>query len=187
MKYILALFMVSFVFFTSCDGKDRAKKTSKEILEDSNLSPSFFEQVSYIPEQYSEEIVDTTFSNGFKISTKYFSDMNNNVLNEFEIDTIHYKHYYREFITELTVEFQEKKIFSKTIDKSLFENKDDAHFWEQSIMLGLFIDKELTDNDKLFTVASFCIPESEICKDFRLVIANNGDMEIIELKTEEVH
>jgi len=187
MKLIVAIFLVSVFVLTSCDGKERTRYTPEEKLKQSELPDSFFLQEKYFPEEYTEVVTDTIIDNKINISIKSYTDMNNNVLNEFKIDTIHYKYFYREIISDLVITLDGKTIFNETIDKSNFKDKEDKLFWEEAIMLGLYLDDTQTTNKHLYFNVSFCMIESETCKDYNLIIDNKGELVIKELEPEEIH
>ena len=48
--------------------------------------------------------------------------MNKSVLNEFKQDSINYKTYYREFVSEVIITINEEEIFNEIIDKSFLIN-----------------------------------------------------------------
>lgn len=121
-KYIFILaFICIGIASVSCDGRDRVYKSNSDILTEGQLLDSFSENISYIPETYTEVVTDTILSNGFQIKMKTYSNMNQNVLHEFKRDTINYKEYYREFVSEVVVLKNSKEIFNKTIDKLFFD------------------------------------------------------------------
>ena len=184
MKYFTLLLFLTITTFASCNGKDRAQNSNKDNVVNSRLSDSFFESIGYFPKKYTEIITDTVLSNGYHVNVKFYSDMNKNVLNDFKIDTINYKHYYREVKGDLKVSFKEKTIFNKTIDKSFFTDNLNEMFWENSIMGDLYLDDNLTTNKLIFFNVFFCIPESEICKSYNIIIDTNGKSKIEELESE---
>ncbi len=184
MQYFTLFLFLCIVSFTSCDGRDRANKSNTENLVESKLSDSFFEIIKYFPETYSEVVTDTILSNGYNVKLKFYSNMNNYVLNDFKIDTIHYKHYYREFKGDLKIIINGKTIFNKTIDKSYFTEDLNETFWQNSIMGNMSLDESQTTNKHLFFNVFFCIPESEICKDYNIIIDTKGESKIEELESE---
>lgn len=186
MKYLQAILLITIIIFTSCDGKDRARQTNEEKLKQSNLSDSFFVQEKYFPEEYSEVITDTIINNNI-INIKSFTDMNNNVLNEIKIDTILYKYFYREIKSNLIIKREGETIFSETIDKSYFNDDEDNLFWKEALMLGLYIDEAKTTDKQIYFNVSYCMIESETCKDYNLIIDNKGEMVIEKLITEQIH
>ena len=184
MKYFSIITILLICCFTSCDGKQRVNQTNQEKLENSNLTKSFFERVEYFPKEYTEVKTDTTLSNGYRIKIAFYSDMDNTILNDFKIDTIHYKHYYREFKGDLSIIINDKVVFNKTIDKSYFTDNLNEMFWQNSIMGNISLDEDKTTHKLLYFNVFFCIPESEICKDYNIIIDNNGKSKIEELETD---
>lgn len=180
LSIVLLLILIS---FTSCDGKDRARFTPQEKLQQSELSDSFFEQISYIPETYTEVLTDTILENGFKVNIKLYSNMESSYLNEFEIDTIFYKHYYRHFSAEVTVSLKDKTIYSNTFNNNSL--KDLIHTSSEDsddyILADSWIELLKSDlNDNAIIKLIYCKPESEICETIRLSIINENKY-IVEL------
>ena len=123
MKTILtALILISCICLASCDGRNRVHKPNKTVLKETKLLDSFSESIKYIPETYTEIKTDTLLSNGFHIKMKTYSSMNKSVLNEFKQDSINYKTYYREFVSEVIITINEEEIFNEIIDKSFLIN-----------------------------------------------------------------
>jgi len=139
MKLFSTFLLIFILVLSSCDSKDRARKTTEQKLKQSKLTDSIFLLEKYIPELYSEVIVDTTLNNNIKVHIKSYTDMSNNVLNDFKIDTIHYKYFYRELISDLKVTLDGKTIFNETINKSYFNDSEDNFFWNKALMIGLYI------------------------------------------------
>lgn len=162
MRKLFFLLALIGVVSISCDGRDRVFKTNSNVLK----QKSFSENISYIPENYTEVVTDTILSNGFHIKLKTYTDMEQSVLNEFKQDTINYKEYYREIVSEVSITKNSKEIFNDTIDKQfLYKIKNDlqldnaivnlmfdqaASMETNSIVLSAMIQK--TDSKKV----SFC-------------------------------
>ena len=187
MKYLVALLLLLAITFTSCDGRDRKLNKMSESKGVSEIPGPFFIQEEYFPKEYSEVLTDTIFNNNINVSIKSYTDMNNNVLNEGKVDSIHYKHFYREIISDLAIKIDGKTIFNETIDKSYFKDNEEKLFWDEALMLGLYVDYEQTTKEYLYFYVSYCMIESETCKDYSLIIDNNGKLVIKELITEEAH
>jgi len=181
MKFLSSLLLVFILIFASCDGKDRSRYTHQEKLEKSKLSESFFEQVKYKPELYSEVKTDTILSNGFHIKLKVYSDMNAYVLRESKKDTINYKHYYRIFKGELIITLKNKEIINQTIDKSLFSNNTNSDFWKAAILGNISLNYERSNDDEISLSAFYRVPETRQYKDFNIIINSNGKIRIEEL------
>ena len=94
------------------------EQTNQDVLKEYNLLESFSENIQYIPETYTEIITDTILNNGFRVKVKTYTEMQDNVLNEFTIDTIKYKFYYRNYTSKLTIFFKNSLILDETINKS---------------------------------------------------------------------
>jgi PBP1b-binding outer membrane lipoprotein LpoB len=187
MKKIVFISILLILFFTSCDGRNRATHSNKENVENSKLSDSFLVQTKYIPQVYSEVISDTILSNGFRVKLKFYSDMESSYLNEFQIDSITYKHYYRNFNAEIKVFKNEKEIYSNTISHHILENmlKNTSEYFNTYILTDFWIEQFASNmNDKAIVKLFFCKPESEICKTIRLLFSENNEA-IVELIEDE--
>jgi len=171
----------------SCDGRDRATYSNKENVENSKLSDSFFEKKEYIPEIYTQFDVDTLLSNGFRIKIKVYSDMESSYLNEFRLDSIKYKHYYRYFNADLKVIKNKKEIYSNTISHHILGDilKNTSGHINQYILTDFWVE-QFTSNmdDKAIVKLFFCKPESEICKTIRLIFSDNNEP-IVELTEDD--
>ncbi len=129
MNKLYVLILIIFIAFLSCDGRDRVFKTNEEILIENKLLDSFSESIKYFPETYSEVETDTILNNGFKVKIKTYTDMNSSVLIEFTQDTINYKRFYREFLSNIIVRYNNDKVFEEKINvdflaKNSIESKD---------------------------------------------------------------
>jgi hypothetical protein len=179
MKKISFISILLIICFISCDGRDRAYKSNTDNLEESKLSDTFFESIKYFPDAYSEIVTDTILSNGFLIKSKFFVDMNNNVLEEFKKDTIHYKHFYREFNVELSISNKENEIFSKLINKDFFAPYDFVNI--DILDEGILLDFTIVDYN--VTSVTFNFDYYPKAKDmlyrYKIIIKENGDFNVI--------
>ena len=181
MKLLSSLLLMLILIFASCDGKDRSRYTHQEKLEKSKLTGSFFEQVQYIPQDFTEVVTDTILSNGYHIKLKVYSDMNTSVLKEFKKDTITYKRYFRAFKGEIIITLNNEEIINKTLEKIQFSNNTDADFWKDAVLGNVSLNYERSNDDEVFLNAFYRIPETNHYKDFNIVIASNGKIRIEEL------
>ena len=122
MRFIPVFLLISIVLLASCDGRDRAYKSNQEIFEQSELSDEFKEIVSYYPETYTEVVTDSTFSNGFSLQIKFYSNMDESMLRTTVVDSLTYKHYIREFESEIKVHYQSRLVFQGVINKEFMVN-----------------------------------------------------------------
>ncbi|MFT5215608.1 MAG: hypothetical protein ACI83H_000724 [Glaciecola sp.] len=181
MKLLFSLLLVFILIFAGCDGKDRSRYTHQEKLKKSKLSGSFFEQVQYLPQDFTEVVTDTILSNGYHIKLKVYSDMNTSVLKEFKKDTITYKRYFRAFKGEVIITLNNEEIINKTLEKIQFSNNTDADFWKDAVLGNISLNYERSTDDEIFLNAFYRIPETNHYKDFNIVIASNGKIRIEEL------
>ncbi len=184
LSYILLLgILMSF----GCDGKERSHKSNEEILMDSKLLDSFTENIQYIPDSYSEVENDTLLSNGFRVKIMTYTEMNNYVINEFTIDTINYKFHYRTYTGKLEFFYKNEAILELSINKSYFKENKDKEFWDKAILGGISIDENKIFTNKVYLNVFYCIPESEICKEYNLIVDEKGNTSLKELVPETIH
>lgn len=119
MKQFIFLLVIATIGIVSisCDGRDRVFKTNTEVLIENKLLDSFSENITYVPETYTEVATDTILYNGFHVKLKTYTIMDKHIVNEFKQDSIVYKKYYREFVTDVIVTKNDKEIFNERIDK----------------------------------------------------------------------
>ena len=176
MTKLLLLILIGGTSFISCDGRDRAYRTNAEILEEQKLLDSFSESIKYIPASYTEYTKDTIFNNGFTIKIKSYSDMDNDILRDFESDSINYKYYYREFKADITVYKDEKMLFSETIDKDFLINTDipKNRSLNDKILKTFWVEdfNESHKNTAVINLA-FCTPNTSKCIVYKLIFYNN--------------
>jgi len=118
MSKLLYLFSIILIFVLSCDGRERVHKTNEEVLIENKLLDSFSENVKYFPTEYTEQTIDTIFSNGITSKMTFYSDMKNAVYAEEIIDSITHKTFYREFVVDVKIDSINNSIFNEKIDKS---------------------------------------------------------------------
>ena len=187
MNKLLPLLFIITIILVSCDGRNRKHKTNTEVLKEHKLLDSFSEQIKYIPEAYTEVTTDTILNNGFRVTIKTFTEMQDNVLSEFIIDTFKYKFHYRNYTGKLNVFFNKSLILDETINKSYLNKNGDNAFWDSAIMAGVSLDEENSTKNEVHIAVLYCIPESEICKDFKIIVDKKGNKTLIELETEPIH
>jgi len=187
MNKLLAFLIFTIITLSSCDGRDRKHKNNKEVLIEHNLLDSFSERIRYIPETYSEIETDTLLSNGFRVNIKTYTEMQDNVFNEFIIDSIKYKFYYRNYTGKLNIFYNNTAVLKETINKSYLNKNDEKVFWDDAIMAGISIDENNSSEKEVFINVLYCIPESEICKEFKIIVDNKGNTTLKELDSEPIH
>lgn len=171
------IFVITLIAFTSCDGKDRAYKTNKEVLQEHKLLDTFSKNIKYIPEAYQEVKVDTLLTNGFKVNITYFTDMEHNVTDTVKLDTITNINNYRDHKATVTVAYNNKEVFNKTYDKTLFAKNDkpSRSFLNTAILNGANVN-QLDSINKDYTTIDFvfCKPETDDCLLFKLKVNQTG-------------
>ena len=117
MRYLNLLLFCAVLLVVSCSGNDRTYKTNQEVFESGHHSEEFLEIVEYIPESYTEVVIDSTFSNGYKVNATFFSDMKNAVLLSEKNDSLTRKIYFREFSADIKIYKNQNILFDNTINK----------------------------------------------------------------------
>ncbi len=187
MYRLSALIILIIIMFSSCGESDRKQKTNEEILKENKLLDSFTESVKYIPETYSEVETDTILNNGFRVKIKTYTEMQDNVLNEFVIDTIKYRFHYRNYTGKLDIFYNNTSVLKETINKSYLNKNKDKTFWDDAIMAGIYLDEHSSTKEEVIISVLYCIPESEICKEFNIIIDKKGNTSLEELESEPIH
>lgn len=173
-KYTFLLFII-LIALISCNGRDRVKKSNQEVLIENKLLNLFSENIKYFPESYAESTTDTILNNGFRVKIKTFTDMENSVLNTFEVDSIKHNHYFREIISEIVVFKNKKQIFKNKIDDTFL-----SVMLSDYIINEIYIDEQKSlDTNKLHLITSLCIPRSVNCPVYSILIDENGKYEVL--------
>lgn len=110
MKNTISLLVLLIIGFTSCDGRITANQSLTESIEEFKINTAI-ESQTYIPEVYTEISNDTLLSNGFRVKTTTFTDMDNSIVRSVVKDSVTYKEYYRDVEGLVTVTFKNKCAF----------------------------------------------------------------------------
>ncbi|WP_452233089.1 hypothetical protein [Lacinutrix sp. MEBiC02595] len=120
-KQLPLLFLLVVIILSSCDGRDKTRRTTQQDLLENKVLDTFTEPIKTVPKTYFENVTDTIFSNGYQMHTKFYSSMKTGVIIE---DSTDLKTYYRDILIDIKVSKDSKEIFNNTIDKAfLIENK----------------------------------------------------------------
>lgn len=175
------LLLLVIMTLVACDGRHRKYKTNVEVLREHNMLDAFLEKAKFIPEQYTEITTDTILSNGINIKIQYHSVADKYILGVSQPSHDTTKIYYQNFEAQLKVSKDNTIILNKTIDKSYFFKQEDASFWNAAVMQFVWIDYSATTKNSVQLNTAFCIPDTDICKDFTLTIHENGTIKIREI------
>ena len=179
MRCLLILIVIIGLTFISCDGRYRAYESNQDILKKHHLYKSFSENVTYIPEAYSENTTDTLLSNGFHVKIKTITDMKTSYLNEFIKDTMHYKNYYRTLKTFIIVSNEHQEIASKLITKDFFIHYDN-HFekvLKDKVVQGVWLNQyESNKTNQVVLDVIFSRPASKNLLCYKVTLNNNGSL-----------
>lgn len=179
----LILFILPFlILFFNCDGRDRVYKVNVEILRDSNLLESFSKQTKNIPNEPVEIFTDTILNNGFQVKIKYLSIENDLVYKKTQpkndsLININYKNFEAKFQVLKDGDI----IAVQTLNKALFSKFNNSPFWDDAIMQFIWLDYSNSMKDYIKLSTSFCIPDTESCKDFTIKINSYGSIDIKEI------
>lgn len=176
------LILIVFTALVSCDGRYHKHKTNKDVLRDSNLLDSFSQNISYFPLKYTEKATDTILSNGLRIKIKHYSLDTTAVLNEFKIDTINYKHFFRRFAAEISIISKNgTSVFEKKVTKTTISliDKNNEPFLKDAIMRFVEIDQiNSLKESKVIVNIWFCKPKTNDCLFYKLIVTENGTYQI---------
>lgn len=78
-------------------------------------------------------------------------------------------------------------ILEETINKSYLNKNDNKKFWDYAIIEGVYIDEQKSANNKVHIGILYCIPESEICENFEIIVVVKENRSIKELETAAIH
>ena len=179
---LLIIFFILAVALSSCDGRERAYKSNAEVLSASNLLESFSEETHFIPEAPFEIFTDTILSNGFQVKIKYnaieddFISKKAKSKNDSIINTNH-----KNFEANLIVYKSKRLIIEQTLNKDAFSKTDNTAFFQNAIMQFVWVDYDASNDHYISLNTSFCIPETESCKDFSIKIDSFGIVAIEEI------
>lgn len=178
-SFLITLLLI--ICFFSCDGRQRTQKSHTDILIENKLLDSFSKSLSYYPENYSEHINDTILNNGFHVKIKTYSNMEDNVVLNEEKNHIKHQTYYRKAIGEITVFKDDFKIFSSTINQSLFTKHLDnlpANF-NQFILKSIWVNQQKSlNNDYVVVDVLLKKPKSKLQLNYQLIISSKGTFNI---------
>jgi hypothetical protein len=177
MKTTLGLTLVLIIGITSCNGRKNSNLALAQSIEEFKTKNAI-ESVSYLPKNYREQSQDTTLSNGFKIKTRTFTNMNDSVVKSVIRDTITYKKLHREVNALVTIFFNDKQVFEKTITKDFLTHNliSEQLNLEHSVLQSLWLSQDhvLQDNEVTLYM-DYCDLTNESCKRFSISIDNLGN------------
>lgn len=164
-KISLILISIFSVALTNCDGRKTKSEALKESVEKFRDSIEPINIVEYIPKVYSEVKTDTILSNGFVVKIKNYTDMQNSVSHNYQVDSITTRtDIYRKWISEVSVEKDGKLIFNKIINDDFFLSEVDNNqkALTRAITSGVHFDQELyPDNASIKLYAELTYPDTE--------------------------
>ncbi|MFD1161958.1 hypothetical protein [Hwangdonia seohaensis] len=182
MRNLSILCCALIITLISCDGRDRIHKTNAEVLKENKLFDSFSEEIKYIPELRTEILTDTILSTGFRVKIQYYAldkayssktIKTSSLINK----TLHFKNFEAQF----QVLKNNQIIAQHVINKDVFKKFESPAFWKQAIMQFVWIDYENSTADFISINTSFNIPETDIYKDFSIIIDTFGAVKIKEV------
>jgi len=116
-KYFPLLFLIISVIFSSCDGRDKAYRSTQNDLIENKVLDTFTEPIRYYPKEYTEMVTDTILSNGYIITVKMYSDMDSYITVISEVNGIKQQTNYRDFSIDVKVVKNGETILIETFNK----------------------------------------------------------------------
>lgn len=168
---IILLLLLMAISFMNCDGRHRKHKSNVDVLAESNLLNTFSSQLNSVPNQPVTIETDTILSNGFRVKLDYYSKEN-------YIELYSNQTHYFNFEAQLTVLLNNENINNSVINKQLFKDFETTSFWDKAIMQFVWIDHEAASEGSICLNTSFRIPETEIFKDYTIIINDKGVIQI---------
>lgn len=184
MKQFVFLLVIATIGIVSisCDGRDRVFKTNTEVLIENKLLDSFSENITYVPETYTEVATDTILYNGFHVKLKTYTIMDKHIVNEFKQDSIVYKKYYREFVTDVIVTKNDKEIFNERIDKEFIHKHNNNLQLNKAIINVMVNQVSSVKNHGLVLSAMIKDIQNETIKFCDILIDSEGNLVLKEFQ-----
>ena len=184
MKQFIFLLVIATIGIVSisCDGRDRMFKNNTEVLIENKLLDSFSENITYFPETYTEVATDTILYNGFHVKLKTYTIMDKHIVNEFKQDSIVYKKYYREFVTDVIVTKNDKEIFNERIDKEFIHKHNNNLQLNKAIINVMVNQVSSVKNHGLVLSAMIKDIQNETIKFCDILIDSEGNLVLKEVQ-----
>ncbi|WP_417882605.1 hypothetical protein [Xanthomarina gelatinilytica] len=184
MKQFIFLLVIATIGIVSisCDGRDRVFKTNTEVLIENKLLDSFSENITFVPETYTEVATDTILYNGFHVKLKTYTIMDKHIVNEFKQDSIVYKKYYREFVTDVIVTKNDKEIFNERIDKEFIHKHNNNLQLNKAIINVMVNQVSSVKNHGLVLSAMIKDIQNETIKFCDILIDSEGNLVLKEVQ-----
>lgn len=184
MKQFIFLLVIATIGIVSisCDGRDKVFKTNTEVLIENKLLDSFSENITYVPETYTEVATDTILYNGFHVKLKTYTIMDKHIVNEFKQDSIVYKKYYREFVTDVIVTKNDKEIFNERIDKEFIHKHNNNLQLNKAIINVMVNQVSSVKNHGLVLSAMIKDIQNETIKFCDILIDSEGNLVLKEVQ-----
>ena len=184
MKQFIFLLVIATIGIVSisCNGRDRVFKTNTEVLIENKLLDSFSENITYVPETYTEVATDTILYNGFHVKLKTYTIMDKHIVNEFKQDSIVYKKYYREFVTDVIVTKNDKEIFNERIDKEFIHKHNNNLQLNKAIINVMVNQVSSVKNHRLVLSAMIKDIQNETITFCDILIDSEGNLVLKEVQ-----
>jgi hypothetical protein len=187
MKHLLGFLLIVIIGLTSCEGRRTSSQSLAKSIEEFKKTVNLEVDV-FIPDSYVERHVDTLLNNGFKVSIKTFTDMENNVHFSKIKDTINYQTYYRNFKFEITIKKDHKLIYNESFNKQRvnkdFNTKNNLifdDFDKLAVLKSIQINEDPLLVDKVNIDILYVIPETKKYATFTLAIDDKGRSNILQI------
>lgn len=184
-KNLSLLFLLVVLCLINCEGRRTNNQALKQDINDFKKDISF-DNITYVPETYSEHIIDTSFNNGLSVKLKLYTDMTSSVLHTLIKDTINHQTHFRNYAFEVTLVKNNKRIFNEVFNKERVIkefnfnglsqiNKGFRYFQEQAILHSASINHELSNNKTVTIDLLYKIPKKIQIAHFTLQIDDEGN------------
>ncbi len=183
MKQFIVLLTLLSIVFTSCDGRYKSKDSLKESISEFKIEQQKEDRFTYKPKMYAEVVTDTIISNTVFIKIKNYTLMNTNVIiKDKSINTQKIIEYQRVFASEIEIKMHNRTIFKDVIDANSFRINSEP-FWNNATLQHVWVNEERSTINKINLELSFIDPKSKIYRLYNMIVDENGNTKITQLKT----
>ncbi|TPV31551.1 hypothetical protein FJ651_15305 [Paucihalobacter ruber] len=172
----ILVFLLIGICFCSCDGRYKLKSSKPEAVKTFSAKTQNETVIKYIPNKIAEIEVDTLIYN--KTNIKIYSKLNkHNVVNvPAESSNPSTVLAYQNAQTTVLVQQEDRELFNKSIDKTLFYNTD--LFWNYAVLESVWVNEEQSLANSIVLDVVFKNPVLKIDRLCYLIVNENGSYTI---------
>ncbi|MBN4057955.1 hypothetical protein JYT34_00850 [Olleya sp. AH-315-K02] len=174
MKKICFISIFLLICFISCDGRDRVYNSNTDNLEESKLSDSFFERITYIPKHNTIIVTDTILNSELRVNVKFYSLIDKGVAIK---DENNHK-FFRQFESEINVFKKGKLLFTDILNTNDFIETDNPSFWNTAILQFVWLEEFTFNEEQIELNCSFLKPNTNEYKSFKIYFNLFGERKI---------